>query len=73
MQEAIDWITIIGLVEVGFGVSLVPASFRKLGWGGVKYRRLNREDLRTTVSVCFINESLSPPAKEFIKLVKEKD
>jgi DNA-binding transcriptional LysR family regulator len=73
VQEAIDWITIFGLVEVGFGVSLAPASFHKLGWGCIKYRRLNHKDLRTTVSVSFISESLSPPAKEFIKLVKEKD
>lgn len=73
VQEAIDWITIVGLVEVGFGVSLVPASFHKLGWGGIKYRRLNREDLRTTVSVCFSSDNLSQPKIEFIKLVREKD
>ena len=70
-QEAINWITMVSLVEVGFGVSLVPSSFRKLKWGNVKYRRLRSKDLRTNVSVCFKKENLSYPATEFIRLVRE--
>ncbi len=71
VQEAINWITMVSLVEVGFGVSLVPSSFRKLKWGNVKYRSLSCEDLRTNVSVCFKKENLSHPASEFIKLVRK--
>jgi len=50
-QEALEWLTIVGLVEAGLGVSLVPASFARLRWGGVRYVSL-RSAARTVTAVC---------------------
>ncbi len=52
VQEAQEWLTILGLVEAGLGVSLVPASFRRLRWGGVQYRPLSPPREFTDVFVC---------------------
>jgi DNA-binding transcriptional LysR family regulator len=68
-QEASEWLTILGLVEAGLGVSLVPSSFRKLSWGRVQYRPLRKVRLRTSISLCYKSESLSPQGEQFIKLV----
>lgn len=53
VQEAQEWLTILGLVEAGLGVSLVPASFRRLRWGGVQYRPLAPPREFTDVFVCW--------------------
>lgn len=39
--QAREWLTIVGLVEAGIGVSVVPDSFRRLGWGDVTYSALD--------------------------------
>lgn len=52
VQEAREWITIVGLVEAGLGVSLVPDSFRKLHWGSIEYRPLHRSAGDTAVGLC---------------------
>lgn len=69
-QEASEWLTIVGLVEVGLGVSLVPSSFRKLGWGAVEYRSLRKVKEQTTIALCYKNEPLSPQANHFIRLTE---
>ncbi|HEV2707860.1 MAG TPA: LysR substrate-binding domain-containing protein [Pyrinomonadaceae bacterium] len=53
VQEAQEWLTIIGLVEAGLGVSLVPASFCRLQWGGVQYKPLGPSREFTDVFVCW--------------------
>jgi DNA-binding transcriptional LysR family regulator len=68
-QEASEWLTIVGLVEADLGVSLVPSSFRKLGWGAVQYRPLRKVRTRTSVALCYKAKSLSPQAEQFIGLV----
>lgn len=68
-QEAAEWLTIVGLIETGLGISLVPASFKKLGWGGVQYRPLRKVKTQTSVSLCYKAKSLSPQGKKFIRLV----
>lgn len=51
-QEAQEWLTILGLVEAGIGVSLVPASFCRLQWGGVQYKQLGPPREFTDVFLC---------------------
>lgn len=53
VQEAQEWLTIVGLVEAGVGVSLVPESFRKLRWGKVVYLPLDRATSGSTILLCW--------------------
>jgi DNA-binding transcriptional LysR family regulator len=67
VQEAQEWLTILGLVEAGLGVSLVPASFRRLRWGGVQYRPLGPPSEFTNVFICWRD---TPPAPAVIPLIE---
>ena len=72
VQEAREWLTVLGLVEAGLGVSIVPASFTKLHWGGVEYRPLDtsmREQM--TVSICMRRDGASAAARSFAALALE--
>lgn len=66
VQEAREWLTIVGLVEAGLGVSLVPASFRRLAWGDVQYRPLGPPREFTTIYVCWRPASIPPTAAPLI-------
>ena len=68
IQEAREWLTIVGLVESGLGVSLVPASFRKLRWGRVVYRPIQPSEARTTVALCRMAGPQSPLAARFVQV-----
>ncbi|MCG8466741.1 MAG: LysR substrate-binding domain-containing protein [Gemmatimonadetes bacterium] len=52
LQETRAWLTIVALVECGLGVSLVPASFRRLKWGRVAYRDLDPTPSPTRLVLC---------------------
>lgn len=52
VMEALEWITIVGLVEAGVGVSIVPESFTRLRLGDVVYVRLQANARTTAVSLC---------------------
>jgi DNA-binding transcriptional LysR family regulator len=69
-QEASEWLTIVGLVEAGLGVSVVPSSFGKLGWGSVQYRPLSKIKKQTSIALCYKAESLSTQGRQFIQLVE---
>jgi DNA-binding transcriptional LysR family regulator len=71
VQEAQEWLTIVSLVDAGLGVSLVPASFRRLGWGGVSYHPLTPEGGRTTLALCRRREDPSPALDAFIRITHE--
>ena len=70
-QVASEWLTIVGLVEAGLGVSLVPSSFRSLRWGKVRYRMLQNVATRTSIALCYKASGLSPQVEHFIRLVME--
>jgi DNA-binding transcriptional LysR family regulator len=69
-QEASEWLTIVGLVEAGLGVSVVPSSFNKLGWGAVQYRPLSKIKKQTSIALCYKAESLSPQGEQFVRLAE---
>jgi DNA-binding transcriptional LysR family regulator len=77
VQEAHEWLTIVGLVEAGMGVSLVPESFRKLKWGKVVYRPLTLEggaagvDPRYAITLCWRADGERPAVEAFLRTCRE--
>lgn len=68
-QEAGEAMTIIGLVAAGLGVSVLPASFRRMRIDGVVYRELLDHGATSAIwLVCRSGES-SPTAQAFIDMV----
>lgn len=68
VQEAKEWLTILGLVEAGAGVALVPASFRSIHWGETQYRDLDLSNVMTRICLCHRKAELIPTAKAFADL-----
>ena len=71
VQEAQEWLTIVALVDAGLGVSLVPASFRRLGWGGVSYHPIHPDGGRTTIALCRRLEESPPALDAFIHITRQ--
>jgi DNA-binding transcriptional LysR family regulator len=72
VQEAREWMTIVGLVEAGLGVSLVPASFARLRWGGVAYQELTGSRMRTSIFLCVPRVDCRPTALALFETAKEE-
>ncbi|MGE4408695.1 LysR family substrate-binding domain-containing protein, partial [Pseudomonas sp.] len=68
-QEANEALTIIGLVAAGLGVSVLPASFRRIRIDGVAFRTLLDKDATTAVWLVKRRQEQSPLAQAFIDLV----
>ena len=60
VQEALEWQTIMGLVDAGLGISVVPASFRDLRIGRVAYVPLAGSTVTTEIVLCHRS---SPPSR----------
>lgn len=74
VQEAHEWLTIVGLVEAGMGVSLVPESFRKLKWGKVVYRPLTLEGgagARYAITLCWRADGERPAVEAFLHTCRD--
>jgi len=71
-QEAPRILSTLNLVAAGLGVSIVPASLRRLQMDGVVYRSLvkNQQPLAPLILACRRSES-SATVKRFIDLVKQ--
>jgi DNA-binding transcriptional LysR family regulator len=67
-----EWLTIIGLVESGAGVSLAPASFRRLKWGEVRYVPLSGTSHETSVTVCRADLPSSHPVDRFVEILRRE-
>ncbi|MGV4980823.1 LysR family transcriptional regulator [Streptomyces sp. NRAIS4] len=52
-QHAVEWQTVCALVETGLGVSLAPASIRRIRLKGVAFRRIDPGTARTRVAVAW--------------------
>jgi len=68
-QEAHEALTIIGLVAAGLGVSVLPASFRRIRIDGVVFRTLIDADATTAVWLVKRRQERSPLAQAFIDLL----
>lgn len=71
VQEALEWLTIVALVDAGLGVSLVPASFERLRWGDVAYVRVRAPRVHTRICVGARRDGASPAARRFIELIRD--
>ena len=62
----------LGLVAVGLGIALVPASIQRMHMEGVAYRRL-KGSAQSTVRLSLVSRRADPSAvvRQFLKLVKE--
>jgi DNA-binding transcriptional LysR family regulator len=71
-QEAGEAMTIIGLVAAGLGVSVLPASYRRLRIDGVIYRPLLDPEAISAVWLVQRKDQNSPMAKAFVELLTRK-
>ena len=70
VQEAREWLTIVGLVDAGLGAAIVPASFRSLGWGAVRYASVDGS-VDTPVVVAWRKSTPSPLVAHFVAVMRE--
>ncbi|MFC5182626.1 LysR family transcriptional regulator [Actinomadura harenae] len=59
-QRAVEWQTVCALVETGLGVSLAPASIRRIRLKGVAFRRVDPGAARTRVAVAWRENDPNP-------------
>lgn len=71
VREATPKQTIIGLVSVGLGVSLLPACLENLRRSGVVYRPIRGRNLSIDTSIIYRREQPSPVLKVFLDIVRE--
>ncbi|MBY5355042.1 LysR family transcriptional regulator [Rhizobium leguminosarum] len=71
MREATPKQTIIGLVSVGLGVSLLPACLENLRRPGVVYRPIQGRNLTIDTSIIYRREQPSPVLGAFLNIVRE--
>jgi DNA-binding transcriptional LysR family regulator len=71
IQEALEWTTIVALVQAGLGVSVVPASFHTLRLGNVAYVPLAAPRLHTRIAACYPTGSQSALLQGFLGLMRE--
>ena len=69
-QEALGWESIIGLVAVDFGVSLVPASSRLLRNIDVAYRPLRGNTPTLDLALAWLANNDSPTLHHFIQVAR---
>ncbi len=71
-QEAGEVMTIIGLVAAGLGVTVLPASYRRMRIDGVVYRTLLDPDATSAVWLVQRKDQQSPRARAFVQLVTQR-
>ena len=59
-QHAVEWQTVCALVETGLGVSLAPASIRRIRLKGVAFRGIAPATARTRVAVAWRENDTNP-------------
>lgn len=71
-QEAGEVMTIIGLVAAGLGVTVLPASYRRMRIDGVVYRTLLDPGATSAVWLVQRKDQQSPMARAFVELVTKR-
>ncbi|WP_035797543.1 LysR family transcriptional regulator [Kitasatospora mediocidica] len=70
-QQAVEWQTVCALVEAGLGVSLAPASIRRIRLKRVAYRRIAPTTVRTTVAMAWRREDRNPLVERFAAVARD--
>jgi DNA-binding transcriptional LysR family regulator len=71
VQEATELHTILGLVAVGIGVSLLPASVRLLRSQGVLYRALDQTATRARTALAWRQDARSSVVAAFLDIARQ--
>ncbi len=69
-MEAQQWITVIGLVEAGVGVSIVPASFARLKLSGTVFLRLQADAPTTRITLSLPVAGATPTAARLAAILQ---
>ncbi|MCX5393773.1 LysR family transcriptional regulator [Streptomyces sp. NBC_00094] len=70
-QHAVEWQTVCALVETGLGVSLAPASIRRIRLKGVAFRRIEPGTARTRVAVAWRKDDQSPLVMNLLETISQ--
>lgn len=71
-QQAVEWQTVSALIEAGLGVSLAPASIRRIRLKGVAYRRIEPNAARTTVAIAWRRDDHNPLVSRFLQAARSE-
>lgn len=71
VQSAVEWQTVCALVEAGLGVSLAPASIRRIRLKGVAFRRIDPSTARTRVAVAWRRNDRNPLVASLLSTIDE--
>ncbi|TQJ85296.1 LysR family transcriptional regulator [Streptomyces sp. SLBN-31] len=69
VQHAVEWQTVCALVETGLGVSLAPASIRRIRLRGVAFRRIEPGTARTRVAVAWRENDSNPLVAQLLATI----
>jgi len=72
VQESRELYTTVSLVEAGMGVTILPASIRKMGWTGVVYRHLPGASADTRIDMAWRVDNQRPAVRSFLALAREQ-
>ncbi|GAA4610427.1 LysR family transcriptional regulator [Actinoallomurus liliacearum] len=70
-QHAVEWQTVCALVETGLGVSLAPASIRRIRLKSVAFRRIEPGIARTRVAVAWRKNDHNPLVTRLLATVSQ--
>ncbi|MGW2463359.1 LysR family transcriptional regulator [Streptomyces sp. NPDC001761] len=70
-QHAVEWHTVCALVGTGLGVSLAPASIRRIRLKGVAFRRIEPGSARTRVAVAWRAGDHNPLVAHLLSTVSQ--
>lgn len=70
VQESRELYTTVSLVEAGVGITIVPASMRKMGWTGVMYKDLATVMAETRIDMAWHVDNSRPVVQSFLELVR---
>jgi len=68
-----EWITLVGLVAAGAGVSIAPESFQRIQWGEVRYVPLEESAEGVDVSCSWLASNSSPLVAQFLGMISDAD
>lgn len=68
-QHAVEWQTVCALVETGLGVSLAPASIRRLRLQGIAFRGIEPDTARTRVALAWRQNDHNPLIPHLLTIV----
>lgn len=69
-QVSRELYTTVSLVEAGMGVTIVPASVRKMGWRGVRYVPIREPGATSHIDAAWRASNANPVVAAFLDLVR---